>query len=224
MALITMHSKIPMRRIPDSIKVDHDVCAFGPDGPTIFLSFDQLPVSILGLKTENGNYPLIVVTDDLKPQLDEISENFFSMLYPDASIIQKFDIRSNALFYLTLTAIFPTGRWRMIADAILSPDETDYMGDILVDYAAKHNFPIPDRPLNSREYTKDYLKDILVDHFYEGDGDSRIPTLFPLVCEDLLDMLKTNEEYLKSPEYDENLIMKYFWEIAEKKLGEKPPA
>lgn len=224
MALVTMHSKIPMRRIPDSIKVDHDVCAFGPDGPAISLPFDLLPFSIAGLKTENGDYPLIVMTDDLKPQLDEISENFFSMLYPDADILGHFNVINNSLYYLTFIAASPNGRERMIADAILSPDETDYMCGILADYAAKHNFPIPDRPLNSREYTKDYLKDTLVDHFYEGDGDSRIPTLFPFVCEDLLDMLETNEEYHKSPEYDDDLIMKYFWEIAEKKLGEKPPA
>ena len=219
MAAIKIHANIPQSCIPTVLR-DHCEKIRNLDADfNLSIPFSQLNITIASTYTEKTQYPLHFTTVDLKPQLDAISDGFFSTLYPDAIITGDIHLGTKALFGFYLIVTSPD-RVHYIEDIFLSPEETNHLCSAAVEFATVNSIRLPGQPLSWRDRMGAELEEVLCSYVDETPS-SVISKLLPFVRENVLDALEADEQQRQADMVDDELVVKYFWKAVVERIGEE---
>lgn len=219
MAVIEIHAQIPKVSVSPVLrqyceKLWHIDAEF-----KLTIPFDQLNMHIVDTYTEKIDYPLHFSTNDLKPQLDAMSNNFFSALYPDEVITGDIHFGTKPLFGFYLVATNPY-HVRYIEDIFLSPEETNHLCSIAVEYASANGIHLPGQLLSWRERMGSELEEVLC-AYADKIPSGVLSALLPFVREDVLDALEADEQQRQTDMVDGDLVVKYFWKALIDKISTK---
>ena len=216
MATIKISAEIPESCIPAVLRKHCKKYGHTDADFILTLPFDQLNIPIVSTRTEKTSSPLHFITDDLKPQLDALSKDFFSTLFPDSVITGDIRLETDSRFGFYLIVISEAHK-HYIEGICLTPEETNHLCSAAAEYAAANGIKLPGQPLSWRERMSLELEEVLCSYIDETPA-SVISSLLPFVRENVLDALEADELQRQADMLNDALAVKYFWRAVAEKM------
>lgn len=180
------------------------------------IPLDQIRFT-LSVAEPDKTFPLRFQSEDIMPQLDALSDSFFSIFYLGGLIMADMHFDRYGRFGMYFIVTDSSGKSHYIEDFELQQAETDYFLDKVKECAEANGIALPFQSFSWHDRMERELDDVL-DAYIEDIPIDVYRLMQKLVRDEVLEALEADEEQRKTDSMDGGLAAKYFWEAVSKKL------